>query len=408
MRSRGAEAGALDARHVHVARQLARRHVEPAAEGSGTACAQRMRDAHRVALAPGALRRGRAPKRAKRRARRPGRASSSSSQVWKRGSSRWAGRSGDERQSGPPRAAGRKPLNWSSAVPGSAPVSGCEDVLADLEAEGAHRAVGHRVDRGTAGPGGLDQLAQLAGAAGLPATACGVRVCEQQVAPARQEQGAVVELDGEQVGRRRLVEPRTGRRGSAARARPGRSRRRRSGEHVAVDHPGVGRPDAAGGRIDQARNLRRRQPAVPAAGAVGPGGRHPAVEADAARDAADDRPADAAGAVGDHEVLRRRCRTAGRRRGPRRASARSRSPSAAGWRPRGGGRSRRGRAAGPCGPGRSPGPRSSPRPRSPPPPPPLTRIASRTFSRRRGPSGVRYVPGSRGSTSSTTRSVQSP
>ena len=75
------------------------------------------------------------------------------------------------------------------------------------------------------------------------------------------------------------------------------------GEHVAVDHPGVGRPDPAGGRVDHARILGRSRAIRTIHGSVRPRRRQPSVEVHASRDGAEDAPADAPGAVHGDDVL---------------------------------------------------------------------------------------------------------
>ena len=65
------------------------------------------------------------------------------------------------------------------------------------------------------------------------------------------------------------------------------------------------------GRIDQPRVLVGLEPAVPAPGRVAPRRGDPAVETEAARDAARQRPADAALPVGADQVLRRDPRSRG-------------------------------------------------------------------------------------------------
>ena len=185
------------------------------------------------------------------------------------------------------------------------------DPLHHLVAEHSRQQVGGRIGRRLAGPVFLDDLAEppprrVAG------DRIGVEMAQDQVAPPRQEGGARVELDVEHVGRRELLALAQS---VADLARPGAhvvvavAERR---EHAAVHDAGVGGPQAAARRIDDPRVLVRRQPAVPAAPAVSPRFRELAAQADAARQGAIDRPADAAAAVGDDHVLRRRAQPVGR------------------------------------------------------------------------------------------------
>ena len=90
------------------------------------------------------------------------------------------------------------------------------------------------------------------------------------------------------------------------------------GQHVAIDDRRVGGPDAAGLRIDDARELSGREIAVPAARAIGPRRRRQSVEADAARNGAGDRPADAARSCRRARSSAPECRGRRRRRAARR------------------------------------------------------------------------------------------
>ena len=164
-----------------------------------------------------------------------------------------------------------------------------------LALENPDQAIARVVDRRMAAPAG-DEACGL----GLPRA---LQRAQEERLPARDVVGAVVELDGEQVGGRRAFE-----RGEtvAYLARAGRSR------VIAVADPRVGlaaddarirAPRVALRRVQQARRFLARQPAVPAGAFCVPGRRAQRVDALAPRQAAREHPADAARGVGDHDVL---------------------------------------------------------------------------------------------------------
>ena len=143
----------------------------------------------------------------------------------------------------------------------------------DISAEHADQAIGGRVGRCPAGPCALDKIAHLASRGGTVGRLCGRRGIEDaqgEGAPALEEQGAVVELQRQHVARacrgagEQIVADDAGADAigiaTVADAR----------EPVAVDHRGVGGPDAPDLRVDDAGDGRGVEVAVPAPGTVGP------------------------------------------------------------------------------------------------------------------------------------------
>ena len=305
--------GGLEPRHVAVAGQRLPRHVQEAAElRHGTR--ERVADERGVALAPRALSQ---PAPVLRQLLEDGVGRGEEERVPGRvlRVEEMRGTFCDERPDRPfPARVGRRAQAEAPRVlrarRGEERV---EDEAPHPLAEAPDDAVAHRVDRGPPAPA----LHEPAGLRAAGVLRHGVRGedAEEQLLPAREEEGVVVELHAQHVVLAHLVDgeetvpdlplPRPEVVPSDPHLR----------ELLSADDARVGREDAAGGRVHDTRVLVGREPAVPSPRPVRPGGRHAPVVAHAARDAADDRPSDAPRAVGGDEVLVRDAGLGGERLG---------------------------------------------------------------------------------------------
>ena len=263
---------------------------------------ERVADERGVALAPACAPRAGRPSFVSSRTASSSAARRSASQLAWRGSRRCAGRSVTSAHTGPShREFGAVPGAELRVLRARGREERVEDEVPHPLPEGPDDAVAHRVDRGVAAPG----LHEPSGLRALGTLRQGVRGQdrEEELLPAREEERAVVELDAQHVALARLLD----------------------GEEVVPDLP-LARAEvvAAHAHLRELLSARRRarwpsrcgrsagprrggsprgEPAVPPAGPVRPRRGHAPVVAHAARDAADDRPADAPRRVGHHEVL---------------------------------------------------------------------------------------------------------
>ncbi len=133
-----------------------------------------------------------------------------------------------------------------------------------------------------------------------------IRECvEQHLAPAREEEGSIIELDSHHVlGRRSLKREQAV--ANLPRPMPVRvSAVADPSEHGSIDDAGVGRPQSPGGWIDDLWVLFRPKPSVPAVSPIGPGSWHLTVEADPTWNPAGQRPPNPSRCIGADEILRR-------------------------------------------------------------------------------------------------------
>ena len=175
--------------------------------------------------------------------------------------------------------------------------------FADLAAELAHQPVVDAVDGGTAAPlTGVSWRSCCSAGVLLSASVCCSSCCQRVSSRARLSSWMSSRLPGVKLPcALQVVADLLRARAEVVAAVA------EQGQRIAVDGAIVGRPQTAVGGILDARVLRGRGPALPAAAGLSTS--PPAADgsnADAQRDAvAGDGPADMAGAVGDQQVLRR-------------------------------------------------------------------------------------------------------
>src|SRR5262249_18113757 len=178
-----------------------------------------------------------------------------------------------------------------------------EDLPLEKVMEHLDRSVSDAVDGGSPTPI-LHVALHLA-----PARATGDRILaervQQHLAPAREEQGPVVQLDTHHVVRGRLFE---GNQRVADLSSPGAvciSAVAQSLEHRTVPAGRGGGPQSPGRWINDSRIFVRPQPPIPAVGAVRPRCWDLSIEADPPWDFSGDRPGDVAVGIRADEVLGR-------------------------------------------------------------------------------------------------------
>ena len=305
---RGAGRAVLHARHVMVARQLERWHIEEGREPRQR-CRQRMADAHHVARAPGAI----------------GELGTALAEIGERDVHLRAQERGPvgigageevQRLRADQLPQGTLELRRRGAALLRRQAQSRENHvpygLLGAVVIGAHQAVADRVDPG-AGIPVLDQPPEF-GTARVIEHGLGIEHAQQEGAPAAEEQRAVIELDAEHVRGRHVAVQRdevvADLRGARAEVVLRAEGRELSADQLLLTlidrHAGVRGPDSPQRRIDDPRVIGRAGPGTDAAGASGSGIR---------RNAAEDGPADVTPGVADHGVLVRDAHIRGEREG---------------------------------------------------------------------------------------------